>query len=114
MHDTTAETMSVELMASVAAALPDAVVVLDPSAAVCWANPAAERLMGRSLDECIGMNALELVHPDDAAMAAVSMASIQTKTVGSAIELRVAGARGWSLVELIGGVLDDGNLVLTM
>ena len=113
MHET-AKDVNVQQMAAVAAALPDAVVVLDTSARVRWANPAAERLMGRSLADCVGLNALEVVHPDDAAMAAVSMSSVQTKTVGSAIELRVAGARGWTLVELIGSVLDDGHVVLAM
>jgi len=114
MHDMTVDAEHIEQMAAVAAALPDAVVVVDTNGAVCWANVAAERLMGRSLHECIGLNGLDLVHPDDAAMAAVSMLSVQGKSVGSPIEVRLAGARGWTLVEVVGGVLDDGHLVLTL
>jgi diguanylate cyclase (GGDEF)-like protein/PAS domain S-box-containing protein len=114
MYDTTVGAADVAQMARVAAALPDAVVVVDANGTVCWANTAAEHLVGRPLDECIGMNGLDLVHPDDAAMAALSMVSVQDKAVGSAIEVRLAGARGWTLVEVIGGVLDDGHVVLTM
>ncbi len=114
MDDTTVDAVDVEQIAAVAASLPDAAVVLDTAGTVCWSNRAAERLMGRSLSECIGMNALALVHPDDAAMAAVSMSSVQNKAVGSAIELRVAGASGWTLVEVVGAPLDDDRVVLTM
>ena len=114
MHDTTVGAMDVEQIAEVANALPDAVVVIDTNAAVCWANAAAEQLIGRTLLDCIGMNGLDLVHPDDSAMAAVSILSVKNKSVGSAIEVRLAGARGWTLVEVIGGVLDDRHLVLTM
>ncbi len=114
MDDTTVDAVDVEQIAAVAASFPDAAVVLDTAGTVCWSNRAAERLMGRSLSECIGMNALALVHPDDAAMAAVSMSSVQNKAVGSAIELRVAGASGWTLVEVVGAPLDDDRVVLTM
>ena len=101
-------------IAAIAAALPDAVVVIDAQATIRWANTAAERLMGSSLEAWIGTSGLGLVHPDDVGLAALSLGSVQDKQVGTPIELRITAATGWTLVELVGAPLGDGDIVLCM
>lgn len=95
-------------------ALPDAVVVMDGGGTVVDGNRTAERLMGRPLEEWRGASGLDLVHPDDAHLAALSLASVQGKDVGTAIELRVRGADGWRLMEVVGAPMGDGLIVLAM
>jgi len=91
----------------VAVWLPDAVVVVDASARLIWANDAAERLFGLDTTRMAGVDGLDFLHPDDQEVAAVALTSIQGKTVGTPIELRVRAADGWRLVEVIGANLLD-------
>ena len=104
--------------ADLASGLPDAVVLIDASARVQWANLAAERLFGVKLTDVIGTDALELVHEEDRDVATVSLVSVNKKDVGTPIELRVRTAHGWKLVELIGANLFDtpsvGGIVLAL
>lgn len=95
-------------------ALPDAVVVIDSGGTVLEGNRTAARLMGRPVDEWRGQSGLDLIHPDDAHLAALSLASVQGKEVGTAIELRVRGKDGWRLMEIVGAPMDDGLIVLSM
>ena len=97
----------------IAMALPDAVLVVDSGAQVRWANRAAERLFGMPVDEAIGQNGLDFIHPDDLQLAVLALTSVQAKEVGSLLELRVRSADGWRLVEMIGAPLGD-NLVLSV
>ncbi len=99
-------------LAAVAAALPDAVLVVDSGAVVRWANHAAERLFGIPVDEAIGSNGLDFIHPDDLQVAVLALTSVQTKEVGTPLELRIRSTDGWRLVELIGAPLGDA-LVLS-
>lgn len=94
-------------------ALPDAVIVIDGEARLLWANRRAEELFGRSLDDSVGVNAMEFVHPDDLGIAAVSISSVMGKEVGTPIELRVRAADGWRTVEVIGTPVDD-DVLLTL
>jgi len=87
--------------------LPDAVVVVDASAHLIWANDAAERMFGVNSARLEGTDSLEFLHPDDKEVAAVALLSIQGKTVGTPIELRVRTPDGWRLVEVIGANLLD-------
>ena len=57
---------------------------------------------------------LDLVHPDDWHLAALSLESVQHKDVGSPIELRLATAGGWRLVELLGVPIGDGQIALSI
>jgi diguanylate cyclase (GGDEF)-like protein/PAS domain S-box-containing protein len=102
----------------VAVWLPDAVVVVDTSARLLWANEAAERLFEVDSTRLAGTVALDFVHPDDQEVAVVSLTSIQNKTVGTPIELRVRAADGWRLVEVVGANLLDkpavGGVVLCL
>ncbi len=106
------ETAPVDL-AEVASGLADAALLVDTSATLLWANQAAERLFGISLDSGIGMNGLDFVHPDDIQLAALSMVSVQSKEVGSLIELRVRSDDGWRLVEVHGAPVGD-NILLSL
>jgi len=93
-------------VAGLAEELPDAVIVLDGSGRVEWGNRAAERLFGRSLDDSIGLPALDLVHPDDLELVLRSFSSVQNKEVGTLIEVRAKAGTGWRLLEIIGTPID--------
>jgi diguanylate cyclase (GGDEF)-like protein/PAS domain S-box-containing protein len=94
--------------------LPDAVVVIDGGGLIRRVNRAAERLVGSTAAAWVGASGMDLVHPDDIALAAVSLASVEGKEVGTPIELRIAAADGWRLVELVGAPLGDGYIALSM
>lgn len=82
--------------------LPDAVIVLDASGRLQWGNRVAERLFDRRLQDSIGLSGLDLVHPDDLELVLRSLASVQSKEIGTLIEVRVKTGTGWRLVEVIG------------
>jgi diguanylate cyclase (GGDEF)-like protein/PAS domain S-box-containing protein len=81
---------------------PDIVVVLDGEGVVLWGNAQAELFFGYTLTEYAGRSGLEFVHPDDLELVLRSLESIQSKDVGTALEVRLAATTGWRLVELIG------------
>jgi diguanylate cyclase (GGDEF)-like protein/PAS domain S-box-containing protein len=85
--------------------LPDAVVVADADGNLIWGNPAAERIFGVRNVDIAGINALDLLHPEDYELALASLESVRDKEVGTPIELRVKTPTGWKLVELIGANL---------
>jgi diguanylate cyclase (GGDEF)-like protein/PAS domain S-box-containing protein len=74
--------------------LPDPVVVVSPDGVLRWANDTAERAFGWTRAEFIGADATRLVHPDDLTTALVSLDSVQGKTAGSLVELRVRDHTG--------------------
>ena len=94
------------------ASLPDPVFILDSSGALVFANEGASRALGWDIDDWIGRNALEVVHPDDLAMALVSLESVGGKTVGSPIDIRLQTADGgWRYFEIVGAnLLDDPEI----
>jgi diguanylate cyclase (GGDEF)-like protein/PAS domain S-box-containing protein len=98
--------------ATIAMALPDSVLLIDPSANVKWGNPAAERLFGMTMDDVAGRSGLEFIHPDDLQVAALAMTSVQGKDVGTLLELRLRTANGWRLVEVRGAPLGDDVLLV--
>ena len=87
--------------------LPDAVLVVDRSAQLLWGNHAAEVMFGRSLEESVGMNCIDMVHPDDLEMALVSLSGMQVERVGEPLELRITTPSGWRQVEMIGSTRGD-------
>ena len=93
--------MDRDSLADVTESLPDAVVVIDAVGGILWVNAAAERIFGRAGPDVIGTNALDVVHPEDTALAGVALTSIQNKAVGTPIELRVRAGEGWKLVEVV-------------
>ena len=97
--------------------LPDLVVVIDAEAHLLWANRAAEAFFGHSAVSSRGMQALDLVHPDDLEFVLLSLLSVQTKDRGIPIEVRLRSDRGWRLAELIGAPLrgsHPGAIVLSI
>ena len=94
------------------ASLPDPVFVLDVSGALVFANEGVSRALGWNVDDWIGRNALEVVHPDDLAMALVSLESVGGKAVGSPIDIRLQTADGgWRYFEIVGAnLLDDPEI----
>jgi diguanylate cyclase (GGDEF)-like protein/PAS domain S-box-containing protein len=101
-----------------AALLPDAVVVVDGDGRLQWANQAAERMFAVLLGDVVGRSGLDFIHPDDREFATVSLSSVQSKEVGTPIELRVKSADGWRLVEIVGANLLEhptvGGVVLCL
>ena len=76
------------------AELPDPVVVVDASTKVLWGNRAAEVWSGWQLEEWVGREAAELLHPDDLATGVVSLASVQEKELGTTVEIRLRNRTG--------------------
>lgn len=84
-------------------ALPEPTVGVDAMGSLQWANQAAIDFFGRpAAEELLGQSVLDLIHPDDAHFALLSLDSVQSKTVGTLIEVRVETGAGWRLVEVIG------------
>lgn len=83
-------------------ALPDATVAIDGDGRLQWANRAAEHLFGWPRASYDDRSVLDLVHPDDLHFALLSLDSVQDKTVGTLIEVRVRTSSGWRLVEVVG------------
>ncbi|MGD0851965.1 MAG: EAL domain-containing protein [Acidimicrobiales bacterium] len=83
-------------------AFPEIVVVLDAMGNVLWANHLAEVLFDRSLEDAIGMSGIDLVHPDDLEIVLRSLETVQSKSVGSPLEIRAKVGDDWRLIELIG------------
>jgi diguanylate cyclase (GGDEF)-like protein/PAS domain S-box-containing protein len=102
------------LAAAVAAAVPDAVIVMDPTTSLVWANPAAEALFGMTMADAEGLSGLDLIHPDDVTMAIVAIGSVQGKDVGTPLEIRIRTATGWRLVEVIGKPFGDDHILISL
>ena len=83
-------------------AFPEIVVVLDAQGNVLWANDLAVELFGRPLESAIGMSGIDLVHPDDLEIVLRSLETVQSKSVGSPLEIRAKIGDDWRLIELIG------------
>jgi diguanylate cyclase (GGDEF)-like protein/PAS domain S-box-containing protein len=89
-------------LAKLLASFPEIVIVLDGHGNLLWANALAEQLFGQSLESSIGFSAIELVHPDDLEIVLRSLESIQSKEVGTPLEIRAKIGEDWRLIELIG------------
>ncbi len=97
----------------VARSLPDAALLVDSLFRVVWANRSGERLFGIKLEDSADLSGLDFIHPDDLETAALSMTSVQSKEVGTPLEVRVLAHDGWRLVELVGAPSGD-NILLSM
>jgi diguanylate cyclase (GGDEF)-like protein/PAS domain S-box-containing protein len=84
-------------------ALPDIVLVIDDEARIRRVSAAGERMLGWSRAEWVGRSVLDVVHPDDLAVAISSMGTMQGKVAGTPIEVRVQDADGgWRWLEVVG------------
>ncbi len=87
----------------IAAELPDALVVLDLSGDILWANDATISLMGLESDEWIGKSAFLLMHPDDHAVAIDAFSTVAESSLGRLMDVRVRDGNGmWRQCELRG------------
>lgn len=96
--------------------LPDATVLMDGNGVVLWANPSAERQLGRDLQDWIDRSCLDLIHPCDLEQATIALTSVQGKDVGTPIEVRIRTSAGWKLAEVVGAPVSGtaGHIVITM
>ncbi|MEX0947556.1 MAG: diguanylate cyclase [Acidimicrobiia bacterium] len=62
--------------------LSDMVFVVDARGTLCYANSACEAFLGRSVEDVLGTNALELVHVDDRGLAIEALAETAAKGPG--------------------------------
>jgi diguanylate cyclase (GGDEF)-like protein/PAS domain S-box-containing protein len=98
-------------IAALLRALPDAIVAIDDTATILWANESAEAEFGYPAHELVGRHGLELIDPRDVETAASAL--LHTRAGGSGVkqpwQLRVVGRDGVSRwVELIpSNLLDD-------
>ncbi len=88
----------------------DIVTIVDAAGSAIYASPSFERIMGYSHDDWIGISVIGLIHPDDRARAAESLARVASEPGDHpAIELRARHADGsYRYLEMVGtNLLDD-------
>ncbi|MHB1089425.1 MAG: PAS domain-containing protein, partial [Acidimicrobiales bacterium] len=95
-------TLSNEVLARFLREYPDVVLVLSGDGHLLWANDTAEEFFNQSLEDALGMSVLPYVHPDDLELVLRSLESVQTKHVGSPVEVRARVKGEWHLLETIG------------
>ena len=97
-------------LAAVVDASADPLVLVDETGKLRYANPASERALLWAVEEWIGRDAFELVHPDDLCLARdklVSMKSVEGR-VGHPVDLRFrAGDGTYRSMEVVGTNLAD-------
>ena len=75
---------------------------LSPEGKLVWVNPSVERLLGYTVDECMGMNfPLEIVHPSDRAAAEFQLRYALRGTSGQGYSFRACrkdGGHFWAIV----------------
>ncbi|MFN8023668.1 MAG: EAL domain-containing protein [Acidimicrobiales bacterium] len=89
-------------LAAILEGLPDIVMAVDGEARLVYVNQTA---VERGWDRAgwIGRSALDLIHPDDLAIAVSAMDTVQDKPIGTPIEIRILHPTdGWRLFEVIG------------
>jgi diguanylate cyclase (GGDEF)-like protein/PAS domain S-box-containing protein len=104
-------TSSIDFEALVGA-LPDALIVVDTEIKLLYVNQAGAEMLGWKPERWIGRTILDLVHPDDAASVLSSTMTMQDKSVGTPVEVRVRSSDGsWKLIEIVGrNALDDAGI----
>lgn len=82
---------------------PDPTFVVDLDGRLRYLNAAAEEAIGPSATSWLGCHVSTFLHPDDLMLMASSLLSVQTKAVGTPVEMRVAHpVRGWRWMEIVG------------
>lgn len=80
----------------------DIIAVLSPEAMVQYASPAANRVFGRDEGGLVGVNLLELVHPDERPESFLALVHPDELGIGEVVELRFQSADGkWRHVEAV-------------
>jgi diguanylate cyclase (GGDEF)-like protein/PAS domain S-box-containing protein len=96
----------------IADSLPDAAFVIDADGKISWANDRCVDTLGWALDDIVGADVLDFVHPDDTMLAITSLASVRENGLGTHMEIRSRSVSGeWRTIELIGRhCLDDPDI----
>lgn len=88
----------------------DMIMIIDADAVPIYTSPSVERIMGYTIEALTSAGILSLVHPDDLARAAQSLAGVvEEKGVHPAAEVRLRRADGiWRHIEMVAAnMLDD-------
>jgi PAS domain S-box-containing protein len=94
-------------------ATTDAIVIVEASGHVRYANPAARNLLGTRLRSVQGANVLDLIHPDDRALVSTALTTLMTSPGAAPYqEFRVLGSdEEWVPVEARGvNLLGDDHV----
>jgi PAS domain S-box-containing protein len=95
---------------AIIAASPDIITIIDPDGHVRLVNPAVRRMMGLDPSDLVGRDALERVHPDDQAAAALVEGLFAGNADELALQYRVRHADGqWLTLESHARLLTDAG-----
>ncbi|MCM3877502.1 MAG: PAS domain S-box protein [Thermoanaerobaculia bacterium] len=88
----------------------DIVAVIGPAGELRYASPSGERILGYPRADLPGLNALDLVHPDDRPLAEGKFRrSLETGTKFEQLEARLRHRNGsWRTLSVVGGPLPPG------
>ncbi len=80
-------------------ALPDGIMIVDADVRIAWTSSTAARLFGHRADELNGRAVVELLHPDDQALAMIGFSSLEPEETTPEIDLRIRRQDGsWGVV----------------
>ena len=82
-------------------ALPEGIMVVDADVRIAWASPTAARLFGHDVDELTGRPVVELLHPDDQALAMIGFSTLKPDETTPEVDLRIHRHDGsWGVVSV--------------
>ncbi len=95
--------LSAELIDALLARSADVVIVISADGTLAYVSPSTPQMFGYPLGTHLGRQGIELIHPDDRALASESLARrVETDEPRDPLELRVLHADGgWRTVEII-------------
>jgi diguanylate cyclase (GGDEF)-like protein/PAS domain S-box-containing protein len=97
-------------LASALRGLPDLAILIDGEGMLVWVNDALGAVLQLDPADWTDRPVLDVVHPDDHALVASSIAAVAHKPRGTPIEIRVRdGSGAWRLVEVLGAWLEQSE-----
>ena len=91
----------------------DIITIMDPNGTIVYQSPAIERLLGYRVEELIGANAFEYIHPEDVErVLGVFTQTLESGGVSPLVEFRFRHEDGsWRHLEAIGNsLLENANV----
>ncbi len=80
-------------------ALPDGIMVVDADVRIAWTSTVAAGLFGYRADDLLGRPVVELLHPDDQALAVIGFSSLEPDETTPEVDLRIRREDGtWGVV----------------
>ncbi|MEM9517068.1 MAG: EAL domain-containing protein, partial [Actinomycetota bacterium] len=93
--------------------LPDPVLGIDRAGTLRYANVTAARVLEWNPADVIGTSVLELIHPDDHAIAVASLDTISAKPAGTLLTIRARTGRAtWRYLEVRGTYDEDNDEII--